>query len=150
AVSAGPAGAVGPAPARAGEAALAPTHVPERAASAPPLQRATLPPRPPLKEPPAQAARRLAMTMLLGRIGDAVDLSVLRASPVVPDEVAQQIERAAREQAQAMRQEGEAPQEVDVDALARDAHRELAGLGVFGPLLEDEEVIEIHCLRFDQ
>lgn len=114
------------------------------------LRPTALPSRQPPKEPPAQAARRLAMTMLMGRIGDAVDLSPLRASPVVSEQLSQQLERAAREQAQAMREEGEAPQEVDLDSVVRDAHRELVGLGVFGPLLEDEEVTEIHCLRFDQ
>jgi pilus assembly protein CpaF len=113
-------------------------------------QRPTAPPRAPIKEPPAQAARKLALTMLLGRIADAVDLSPLRQSPTVPDALAQQIERAAREQAQSMRDEGEAPQDVDLDVVVRDAHRELVGLGVLGPLMEDEEVAEIHCVRFDQ
>ncbi len=102
------------------------------------------------KESPAQAGKRLALTMLMGRIADAVDLSPLRASPVVPDALAQQIERAAREQAAAMREEGEAPQDIDLDAVMRDAHRELVGLGAIGPLLEDEEVSEIHCVRYDQ
>jgi pilus assembly protein CpaF len=119
------------------------------APSAPP-QRPTAPPRQPLKESPAQAGRRLALTMLMGRIADAVDLSPLRASPIVPDAFAQQIERAARDQANAMREEGEAPQDIDLDAVMRDAHRELVGLGAVGPLLEDEEVSEIHCTRYDQ
>lgn len=88
--------------------------------------------------------------MLMGRIADAVDLSPLRASPLVPDALAQQIERAARDQANAMRDEGEAPQDIDLDAVMRDAHRELVGLGAIGPLLEDEEVSEIHCVRYDQ
>ena len=87
---------------------------------------------------------------LLDRIADAVDLSALRTSPNVPDALAQQIERAAREQANAMREEGDAPEGIDLDAVVRDAHRELVGLGAFGPLLEDEEVGEIHCVRFDQ
>ena len=88
--------------------------------------------------------------MLMGRIADAVDLSPLRASPNVPEALAAQIERAARDQANAMRDEGEAPQDVDLDAVVRDAHRELVGLGAIGPLLEDEEVSEIHCVRYDQ
>ncbi|MBX3186697.1 MAG: Flp pilus assembly complex ATPase component TadA [Labilithrix sp.] len=118
--------------------------------SAPP-QRPTVPPgRTPPKESPAQAGRRLALTMLMGRIADAVDLSPLRASPIVPEPLAQQIERAARDQANAMRDEGEAPQDIDLEAVVRDAHRELVGLGAFGPLLEDEEVTEIHCTRYDQ
>jgi pilus assembly protein CpaF len=130
-----------PAPAQPSPAAPAP--------SAPP-PRHSAPPRAVLKETPAQAGRRLAMTMLMGRIADAVDLSTLRQTPHVPDALAQQIERAAREQAQAMREEGEAPPDVDLDAVVRDAHRELVGIGAFGPLLEDEDVSEIHCLRFDQ
>jgi len=104
----------------------------------------------PPKETPAQAGRRLALMTLLDRIADAVDLSPLRTSPNVPDALAQQIERAARDQANAMREEGDAPEGIDLDAVVRDAHRELVGLGAFGPLLEDEEVGEIHCVRFDQ
>ena len=117
----------------------------------PPQVRPTAPPgRTPPKESPAQAGRRLALTMLMGRIADAVDLSALRSSPIVADALAQQIERAARDQANAMREEGEAPQDVDLDGVMRDAHRELVGLGAIGPLLEDEEVSEIHCVRYDQ
>ena len=48
-----------------------------------------------------------------------------------------------------MRDEGDVSPDVDVDAVVRDAHRELVGLGVLGPLLEDEEVTEINCVRFD-
>ena len=114
-------------------------------------QRPTAPPgRVVPKESPAQAGRRLALTMLMGRIADAVDLSPLRASPNVPEQLAQQIERAARDQANAMREEGEAPQDIDLEVVVRDAHRELVGLGAIGPLLEDEEVTEIHCVRYDQ
>ncbi|HSO35761.1 MAG TPA: ATPase, T2SS/T4P/T4SS family [Labilithrix sp.] len=114
-------------------------------------QRPTAPPgRVVAKESPAQAGRRLALTMLMGRIADAVDLSPLRASPNVPEALAAQIERASRDQANAMREEGEAPQDIDLEAVMRDAHRELVGLGAIGPLLEDEEVSEIHCVRYDQ
>jgi pilus assembly protein CpaF len=124
---------------------------PQSPSVAPPQQRPTAPPgRTPPKETAAQAGRRLALTMLMGRIADAVDLSPLRASPVVPEALGQQIERAARDQANAMREEGEAPQDIDLDAVMRDAHRELVGLGAIGPLLEDEEVTEIHCVRYDQ
>ena len=134
--------------------APAPAPPPQQASPsiAPPQARPTAAPpaRVAPKESPAQAGKRLALTMLMGRIADAVDLSPLRASPVVPDALAGQIERAAREQAAAMRDEGEAPQDVDLDAVMRDAHRELVGLGAVGPLLEDEEVSEIHCVRYDQ
>ena len=120
------------------------------AQTSPPGRNTSSPPRAPRIEPPAQAARRLAMAMLIDRIGDAVELSLLGNTSVVPEALAQQIERAAREQAQAMRDEGEAPQDVDLDAVVRDAHRELVGLGAFTPLLDDEEVSEIHVVRFDQ
>ena len=138
-----PAPAVPPMP----QAPMAPPAV---SPSVPPPGRATAPPRMPPKETPAQAGRRLALMTLLDRIADAVDLSPLRTSPNVPDALAQQIERAARDQANAMREEGDAPEGIDLDAVVRDAHRELVGLGAFGPLLEDEEVGEIHCVRFDQ
>ncbi len=129
----------------------APIAAPVASASIPPPGRVTAPPpRMPPKETPAQAGRRLALMTLLDRIADAVDLSPLRTSPNVPDALAQQIERAAREQANAMREEGDAPEGIDLEAVVRDAHRELVGLGAFGPLLEDEEVGEIHCVRFDQ
>ncbi len=49
-----------------------------------------------------------------------------------------------------MRDEGEAPEGIDLDALARDAIRELVGLGAIGALLEDDEVSEIQCVRNDQ
>lgn len=133
----------------------APPPLPPSASMPPPApaqqpQRSTAPPRQPPKESPAQAGRRLALTMLMGRIAEAIDLSQLRQSPVVPDGLAQQIERTTREQANAMRDEGEAPQDVDLEMVVRDAHRELVGLGVIGALLEDEEVTDIHCVRHDQ
>lgn len=123
-----------------------------RAASVPPPAAAyrTLPPRSLSKDEPGQAARRLAMTMLMGRIADAVDLSVLNGSVSVPEELAKKIETVSKEQASAMREEEEAPADVDVDALARDAHRELVGIGPLAALLEDDEVSEIHVARFDR
>jgi pilus assembly protein CpaF len=148
-VAAPPPPAVAPPPAPApAPIAQAPVVSGPPAAS---LARATAPPpRMPPKETPAQAGRRLALMTLLDRIADAIDLAPLRSSPNVPDALAQQIERAARNQANAMRDEGDAPEGIDLDAVVRDAHRELVGLGAFGPLLEDEEVSEIHCSRFDQ
>lgn len=131
----------------------APPPLPASASMPPPApqqQRSTSPPRQPPKESPAQAGRRLALTMLMGRIAEAIDLSQLRQSPIVPEALAQQIERTTREQANAMRDEGEAPQDVDLETVMRDAHRELVGLGVVGALLEDDEVTDIHCVRYDQ
>jgi pilus assembly protein CpaF len=87
--------------------------------------------------------------MLLGRISDAVDLSALRDASQVAPEFAQRIERAATEQAKAMADEGEAPQAVDLESVARAVVRELVGVGAFGPLLDDDRVSEIHCTHYD-
>ncbi len=102
------------------------------------------------RETAAQAARRLALITLVDRIAEAIDLSPLKSSPTVDDSLSQLIDRTARDQASAMRDEGEAPEGTDLEQLVRDALRELVGLGPIGPLLDDEEVSEIHCLRNDQ
>jgi pilus assembly protein CpaF len=101
------------------------------------------------RETPQQAARRLALITLVDRVADVVDLAPLKQSPVVSEAVSQQIDRAVREQAKGMREEGEAPEGIDLELLARDALRELVGLGSIGPLLEDEETREIHVARPD-
>jgi pilus assembly protein CpaF len=105
--------------------------------------------RPLPRETPQQAARRLALITLVDRVADVVDLSPLKQSPAVDEGLSQQIDRAVREQAKAMREEGEAPEGTDLELLARDALRELVGLGPIGPLLEDEEATEIHVSRPD-
>jgi pilus assembly protein CpaF len=119
--------------------------------AAPAPVRAVAPPggRPLPRETPQQAARRLALITLVDRVADVVDFAPLKQSPVVDDALSQQIDRAVREQAKAMREEGEAPEGIDLELLARDALRELVGLGPIGPLLEDEETQEIHVSRPD-
>ncbi|HLK35686.1 MAG TPA: ATPase, T2SS/T4P/T4SS family [Polyangiaceae bacterium] len=101
------------------------------------------------RETPQQAARRLALITLVDRVADAMDLSSLDAPGGVEEAVAQRVERVVREQAKAMRDEGEAPEGIDFDLLARDALRELVSLGPLGPLLEDEDVSDIHVVRPD-
>ncbi len=102
------------------------------------------------RETPAQAARRLALITLVDRVAEAVDLSPLKASPLVDEQLSHLIDRTVRDQVKVMRDEGEAPEGADVEMLVRDAMRELVGLGPIGPLLEDDDVSEIHCLRHDQ
>jgi pilus assembly protein CpaF len=117
-----------------------------------PAVRAVAPPaagKPLPRETPQQAARRLALITLVDRVADVVDLSALKRSLAVDEGLSQQIDRAVREQAKAMREEGEAPEGTDLELLARDALRELVGLGPIGPLLEDEETVEIHVSRPD-
>jgi pilus assembly protein CpaF len=101
------------------------------------------------RETPQQAARRLALITLVDRVADVADLAPLKHSPAVSEAVSQQIDRAVREQAKAMREEGEAPEGTDLELLARDALRELVGLGPIGPLLEDDETLEVHVTRPD-
>ncbi|MEO6572954.1 MAG: ATPase, T2SS/T4P/T4SS family, partial [Polyangiaceae bacterium] len=117
--------------------------VPPPAAISSPAQRV------PARETPAQAGRRLALVTLVDRVNDATDLSQMKASPVVDDALSHRVDRTVREQATAMKDEGEVPDGTDLDQLVRDAIRELVGLGPIGPLLEDDEVTEIHCLRYD-
>ncbi len=105
--------------------------------------------RQPPRETAAMAARRLALVTLVDRIAEATDLSPLRASLVVDEQTAARLDRAVREQASAMVNEGEAPEGTDVEQLMRDAIRELVGLGPIGMLLEEEDVTEIQCLRHD-
>ncbi len=111
---------------------------------------ARYPSRMPPRETPAQAGRRLALITLVDRVADVLDMGPLKSSPIVDEAFSQQVERTIREQVKSMRDEGEAPEGVDVELLARDAHRELVGLGPVGPLLEDDDVTEIHVMRHDQ
>jgi pilus assembly protein CpaF len=119
------------------------SSVPARAPTPPPGG------RPLPRETPQQAARRLALITLVDRVADVVDLAPLRLPSAPDDALSQQIERAVREQAKAMRDEGEAPEALDLELLSRDALRELVGLGPVGPLLDDDETSEVHVSRPD-
>ncbi|MDP9000045.1 MAG: FHA domain-containing protein, partial [Myxococcota bacterium] len=77
--------------------------------------RSVPPPRPAPRETPQQAAHRLALITLVDRVGDVLDLAPLDQSPWVAIELSQAIDRALREQATAMRDEGEAPDGIDLD-----------------------------------
>ena len=105
--------------------------------------------RPMLRETAKQVVRRKALTSLAGRVADVVDLAPLDRSPEIPDDLREQIHRAANEQATAMRVGGVFGDGIDADLLARELERELVGLGPLGPLLEDPEAIEIQVLRSD-
>ncbi|WP_394851219.1 ATPase, T2SS/T4P/T4SS family [Pendulispora rubella] len=108
-----------------------------------------VPSRLPPRETPAQAAKRLALVTLIDRIADATDLSALNASIFVDEQVVDRLGRTAREQATAMQSDGEIPEGLDADTLVGDAMAELTGFGPVGTLLDDDDVSEIHCLRYD-
>jgi|CZKU01.1.fsa_nt_gi pilus assembly protein CpaF len=113
------------------------------APAAPPVVRAST------RSTPQQAARRRALIALIDRVADVVDLAPLDASPLVDDALVKRIDDAVNEQSKAMRDEGEAPEGVDHELLARDALRELLGLGPLGVLLEDDQADEILVPRPD-
>jgi pilus assembly protein CpaF len=100
------------------------------------------------RETPQQAARRLALITLVDRVCDVVDASSLPVGRPAEADV-ERIDRAVMQQANAMREEGEAPAGADLERLTRDAVRELLGIGPLGAYLEDEEVDEIHVSRAD-
>ncbi len=110
---------------------------------------APVPGRSPPREGPQQAARRLALITLVDRVADAIDLASMDQAFEVSDAQLEQIERAVRDQAKAMRVEGEAPEGVDLETLSRDAIRELVDVGPLGPLLDDDSVTQIHVWRPD-
>ncbi|HXX70150.1 MAG TPA: FHA domain-containing protein [Polyangiaceae bacterium] len=101
------------------------------------------------REAPLQAARRLALITLIDRVGDEIDLGGLGATSDVAPALLERVEATVRAQSKAMRVEGEAPEGVDLDLLARDAVRELVELGPIGSLLEEDQAIEIHVARPD-
>jgi pilus assembly protein CpaF len=139
-------------------AAPAPTNAPpqpapNKASSLPgpvPARASMPPPRAAARETPQQAARRLALITLVDRVAEAIDLTPLKVSPMVDEQLSHALDRTVRDQAKVMRDEGEAPEGTDLELLIRDALRELVSLGPVGPLLEDDEVTEIHCVRHDQ
>ena len=137
----------GPAPSVSRPSSMPP---PQPAPPARTSQPGSTPSRVPPRESPQQAGRRLALGSMIDRIVEALgDSAALRAVAVLPD-VVERVEKFAAEQAKSMKEEGEIPEGVDPDAVKGDAVRELTGLGAVGPLLEEDEVAEIHCLRHDQ
>ena len=114
-------------------------------ASAPPP-----PARPAVRETSQQAAQRLALITLVDRVAETIDLTPLKTAAPLDEAFTQLIEKTVRDQAKVMRDEGETPDGTDPELLIRDALRELVALGPIGPLLEDDDVTEIHCVRHDQ
>jgi pilus assembly protein CpaF len=102
------------------------------------------------RETAQHSARRLALITLIDRVAGRVDLAPLDRSPEVPDDLRERVNDVVREQANAMRADGEVPQGVDAERLARDAVGELVGLGPLGPLLEDQAITEIQVSRADR
>jgi pilus assembly protein CpaF len=149
-----------PQPPRTGTALIMPSEKQTVAAKPPsvpppaPKRSIAPPPVPPLSEPKSlpresaqYAVRALALRTLVERVMDTVDPASLAQPNVVDDDLAARLERIVREQAKAMRDGGQAAENIDLEPLSRDALRELLGLGCIGPLLADDDVTDIQVLR---
>lgn len=91
-----------------------------------------------------------ALSSLLNRLSDVVDLDDGDAFAPVSDGKRTSIERVLREQARALQQEGELPPGTPLEDLVRDAAREAIGAGPLEALLDDDDVVEVQISRFDQ
>ena len=138
-----------PAPALPSPGPASPILTPQPRASVPDV-RPREPSRSAQKDSSVHAAHRLALATLVDRIAEMIDLGALADGNQADDALVARVERAIREQVVSLKDDGEIPADIDRDALGRDAHREILGLGPIGPLLEDEEVVEIHATRHDQ
>lgn len=103
------------------------------------------------REPiPSRPGHGAALTALLNRLSDVVDLEEGDAFAPVSDGKRSSVERVLREQARALQQEGELPSGVSLEDLVRDAAREALGAGPLESLLDDDDVVEVQISRFDQ
>jgi pilus assembly protein CpaF len=127
---------------------------PIRASHVPPLP--TLVPRSPIPHPSGPrheerlvSPRAMALSALVEKVGETIDLSPL-ARGAEPDQVlAHRIERVVREKAKALRDEGQIPESIEIDDAIRDAQREILGLGALETLIDEEDVHEIRVLSYD-
>jgi pilus assembly protein CpaF len=105
-----------------------------------------------LSSPGARLAtpRSEALTVLMQRVGDAVDLDPLDRDEEPDGDLLQRIERVVRDQAKALRADGFAAEPVGVEDLIHDAQAELFGLGPLDHLLEDEQVQELRITGHDR
>jgi len=129
-----------------------PSAPPARPASPPvPMlvgRTSNLPSSPSLRARRAATSRAIALSALVERVAEAIDLAPLSRG-AEPDQVlAHRIERIVREKAKVLRDEGQLPEAVDLDETIRDAHRELFGLGAIEAALDDEHVSEIRAFGY--
>jgi pilus assembly protein CpaF len=127
-----------------------PPSMPPQAPPARTSQPASAPQRVLPRETPQQAGRRLALGSLVDNLIEALgDASVVRTTTLPPDVIAR-VEKLAADASRSMKEDGDIPEGVDVELVKADAVRELTGLGAIGPLLDEDDVSEICCLKHDQ
>jgi pilus assembly protein CpaF len=89
-------------------------------------------------------AHRLGVFTLATRIEEMLDLGPIDDGSAPDAALGARIDRALREEAAKLRAANEISPEVDLEAMARDAHEELLGLGPLQALLQEEDLLEIH------
>lgn len=95
------------------------------------------------------AAHRAALALIVQRVGEDVDVAALETGEPVSEPAAAAVARAIGERVAALRASGELAPDLDADAIAQEAQRELCDIGPLGPLLADEDVSEIQVIRHD-
>ncbi|TKD03243.1 ATPase, T2SS/T4P/T4SS family [Polyangium fumosum] len=94
--------------------------------------------------PGPTAAHRAALVTLVERVAEGIDLASLAAGAVVSSTFATKITAAIEERVAVMKTAGLLPDSVGIEQLVVEARRELLELGTLGPLLADDDVMEIH------
>ncbi|MDI1475628.1 ATPase, T2SS/T4P/T4SS family [Polyangium sp. y55x31] len=94
--------------------------------------------------PGPSAPHRAALVTLVERVGEGLDLAPLTAGAPISSTFATKVTAAIEERAAVMKTAGLVPDGVGVEQLAVEARRELLELGAIGPLLADDDVVEIH------
>jgi pilus assembly protein CpaF len=87
--------------------------------------------------------RSMALSALVERVADAIDLAPLSRGSEPDQVLAHRIERVVREKGKGLRDDGHLPDNIEIDDVIRDVQRELFGLGAIEPLLEDDDISEI-------
>jgi pilus assembly protein CpaF len=93
---------------------------------------------------PAQA---IAVASLVESIEKTIDLKILNEPKEPPKPLVDRIERALQESAASLRASGEIAPQIDLEATIKSAREELLGLGNIGPLLDDDDVMEVRIHR---
>jgi pilus assembly protein CpaF len=89
-------------------------------------------------------AHRAALRALLERAATALPIGSLEAGTLPDQALTAQINAELKERATTMQAAGQLPEGITVDQLVAEARRELCELGPIGPLLADDDVVEVH------
>lgn len=93
-------------------------------------------------------AQRIAAFTVIERVEQTPEIKAISDGKEVSQATADRVERVLRETVSALRASGEMAPQIDPESVIQEAREELLGLGPLGPLLADEEVIEIHVHRY--